>query len=98
MPMPVVTSLVRCSPSTRSAKRKEVQVVEQPKIEVPPGGWAALQWHRDPNSKRYRSRQTAERACRWLNSHEHPGDEWLFRPGPVDPDGRVRLERRWVGG
>jgi hypothetical protein len=61
-----------------------------------PPDWSMLQWHVDPESKRYRSRQTAERACRWLNANEHTRDRWYFRPGP-NVDGRVLLERRWVG-
>lgn len=62
-----------------------------------PPDWRCLQWHPDPRSKRYRSRATAERACRWLNANEHNADRWKFRPGPVQPDGRVLLERRWIG-
>lgn len=61
-----------------------------------PPDWALLHWHIDPGSKRYRSRETAGRACNWLNGHEHDDDVWLFRPGPIR-DGRVVLERRWVG-
>lgn len=57
---------------------------------------ADLQWHRDPNSRRYRSAETAMRACRWLNANVHAADLWLFRPA-VDADG-VHLERRFVGG
>lgn len=63
---------------------------------TPPGDWSLINWHVDPGSKRYRSVATAERSCRWLNSHEGPHDCWLYRPGPV-VDGRVLLERRWVG-
>lgn len=63
---------------------------------TPPGDWSLLFWHLDPESNRYRSRETAQRSCRWLNSHEGPHDCWLFRPGPV-VNGRVVLERRWVG-
>jgi hypothetical protein len=62
-----------------------------------PPDWTMLQWHPDPGSKRYHSRATAERACRWLNSNEHAGDRWYYRAGAVGRDGRVRLERRWVG-
>lgn len=62
-----------------------------------PPDWSLLQWHRDPKSKRYHHRATAERAARWLNAHEHRGDRWLYRPGGVDPDGRVWMERRWIG-
>lgn len=65
-------------------------------LEPPPGGWEQLQWHVDPGSKRYRSGETAQRACRWLNANEGPHDRWLFRPGPVVA-GRVVLERRWTG-
>lgn len=61
-----------------------------------PADWALLQWHIDPDSKRYYSRQTAERAARWLNAHEHERDRWLFRVGPI-VDGRVLHERRWIG-
>lgn len=56
-----------------------------------------LQWHPDPDSRRYRSEATASRACRWLNSHEHLRDLWLYRPGEPDDDGHVQLERRWLG-
>lgn len=62
-----------------------------------PQDWAQLHWHRDPDSKRYRSSLTALRACRWLNANPGAHDVWLFRPGPADADGRVRLERRWIG-
>jgi hypothetical protein len=46
-----------------------------------PPDWSMLQWHLDPESLRYRSRDTAERACRWLNSNEGPHDHWYYRPG-----------------
>ena len=62
-----------------------------------PADWSMLQWHPDPESKRYHSRKTAERACRWLNANEHARSRWMFRPGDVGADGRVRLERRWIG-
>jgi hypothetical protein len=65
-------------------------------VDGQPADWSMLQWHVDPGSNRYQNRHTAERACRWLNANEHPADCWLFRPGPV-VDGRVVLERRWVG-
>jgi hypothetical protein len=64
-----------------------------------PPDWSMVQWHVDPGSLRYRSRQTATRACKWLNSHKGEHDVWLFRPGLIDSaSGRVLLERRWVGG
>jgi hypothetical protein len=63
--------------------------------ECPPD-WTLIQWHVDPTSKCYRSPATAKRACDWLNTHLGVHDVWLFRPGPV-VDGRVVLERRWVG-
>lgn len=65
-------------------------------LDCPPD-WAMLQWHRDPQSKRYRTLGTATRACGWLNGHHGPHEVWLYRPGPVDSDGGVRLERRWIG-
>jgi hypothetical protein len=48
-----------------------------------PSHWSLIQWHVDPKSLRYRSRATAERACRWLNSHEgkHDGLAVSSRPG-----------------
>ncbi len=64
---------------------------------VLPDDLASIQWHRDPLSNRYRSPATAARSCTWLNSNPHRSDSWLYRPGPVDLDGGVRLERRWVG-
>jgi len=64
-------------------------------VDAPPD-WSLIQWHVDPGSKRYRTTATAERACRWLNSHEGPHDAFLYRPGPVVA-GRVVLERRWIG-
>ena len=63
----------------------------------PPGDWALLLWHRDPASKRYRTRKTCGRAAAWLNSHEGAHDCWEYRPGPQDHDGGVRFERRWIG-
>jgi len=65
-------------------------------VDAPPD-WAMLQWHPDPGSRRYRTLATAGRACSWLNSNVGPHDSWLYRPGSVGADGRVRLERRWVG-
>ena len=62
-----------------------------------PVDWLQLHWHADPDSKRFRTRETAERACRWLNANEGPHEVWMFRPGLVGADGRVRLERRWIG-
>jgi hypothetical protein len=62
-----------------------------------PPDWTCLHWHVDPDSKRYHSRQTAERAARWLNANEHSRDRWYFRVGPTAEDGRVLLERRWIG-
>jgi hypothetical protein len=61
-----------------------------------PADWSLIQWHVAPDSRRYRSRETASRACRWLNANAGTHDAWLFRPGPV-VGGRVLLERRWVG-
>lgn len=52
-----------------------------------------LHWHRDPGSKRYHSRETAQRAVWWLNAQ---AGVWRYRVGPFD-GGRVVLERRWVG-
>lgn len=63
----------------------------------PPGDWTLLLWHRDPVSKRYRTRKTCWRAAVWLNAHEGVHDCWEYRPGPVDRDGGVRFERRWIG-
>lgn len=68
---------------------------------LPDSVWPAdaeqLLWHRDPGSKRYRTRKTAGRAAAWLNTHPGGWECWQYRPGPVDPDGHVRLERRWLG-
>jgi hypothetical protein len=69
----------------------------QARPEAPPD-WSQLQWHRAPGRARYKSRATAERACRWLNANEHSADYWLYRPGGTDPGGkRWFLERRWIG-
>lgn len=63
-----------------------------------PANWSMIQWHVDPASLRYRSSETAGRACNWLNSHDGPHAEWYFRPGPIEAEtGRILLERRWVG-
>lgn len=61
-----------------------------------PEDWAQLHWHRCPGPARYRSRETATRACRWLNSHDGEHARWLFRPGGRDGD-RWWLDRRWIG-
>jgi hypothetical protein len=55
-----------------------------------------LLWHVDPESKRYRTPQTALRACRWLNAAPGPHEVWEWRPGPSDGS-RTLLERRWQG-
>lgn len=61
-----------------------------------PADWTEVLWHPDPESKRYRSVATAERACGWLNTREHVNDFWMFAP-MVCEDGTVRLQRRWIG-
>lgn len=61
-----------------------------------PADATLLQWHRAPGRAKYRSSDTAERACRWLNTHTGAHDEWVFRPGGSDGD-RWYLDRRWVG-
>lgn len=63
-----------------------------------PPDLAALHWHEDPRSQRFRSKSAARRACAWLNNNDGGHDHWLFRPGPVAGDGTCRLERRYVGG
>lgn len=63
-----------------------------------PSELAELHWHRDPRSRRYRSLKSARGACRWLNNNDGAHDHWLYRPGPADQDGAIRLERRYVGG
>lgn len=57
----------------------------------------AIEWHPFRGSKLYGSPAKAERACRWLNANHHRDDDWLFRPGASHSDGRVSLERRYVG-
>lgn len=61
-----------------------------------PDDWCEIQWHRAPVSRCY-TRAKAERRVRWLNSHEHSADHWLFQVGGQDADGRWWLERRWIG-
>jgi hypothetical protein len=62
-----------------------------------PADLAAVQWHAFAESKRYASREKARRACDWLNANQHRDADWRFRPGAQQLDGRVVLERRYVG-
>lgn len=69
-----------------------------PVTEWGPADWELLQWHVDPKSLRYRSRETAARAVAWLNSHDGNHADWCYRVGFLDPGtARVVLERRWIG-